>query len=219
MNWLLLSSKLIRCRARCPGRYGDSSSKNDSIATNKARDRQPERMVPVRLHGDNRVRTNVSLIPWPEPGAGSAPELVRHLAAHRFRLRVVAQHCATTLPSRRAAGVQASGGFSLQPPNRCTIPTTGCSPCAADCTGRVTVGMTRNFADGEARAAAAAHACGTSGVLVVNMGRPSGPDVCTSSLLHLTGCDPYLYAPRLGRPVPAPRASGAGAIDGAEAGA
>jgi hypothetical protein len=59
-------------------------------------------------------------IPRLGPGAGSALQLVRGLAAdafvnvvaHRFRLRVVAQHCAATLPSRRAAGVQASGGFS-----------------------------------------------------------------------------------------------------------
>jgi hypothetical protein len=59
-------------------------------------------------------------IPRLERRAGSALELVRDLTAdafvnvgtHRFRLRVVAQHCAATLPSRRAAGVQASGGFS-----------------------------------------------------------------------------------------------------------
>jgi hypothetical protein len=59
-------------------------------------------------------------IPRLEPGTGSALQLVRDLTAdafvnvgaHRFRLRIVAQHCAATLPSRRAAGVQASGGFS-----------------------------------------------------------------------------------------------------------
>src|SRR5437016_296149 len=59
-------------------------------------------------------------IPRLEPGAGSILDLVRDLTAdafvnvgaHRFRLRVVAQHYAATLPSRRAAGVQASGGFS-----------------------------------------------------------------------------------------------------------
>jgi hypothetical protein len=59
-------------------------------------------------------------IPRLEPEAGSALQLVRDLTAdafsnvhaHRFRLRVIAQHCAATLPSRRAAGVQASSGFS-----------------------------------------------------------------------------------------------------------
>lgn len=30
-----------------------------------------------------------------------------------------------------------------------TIPTGGCSPCAADCAGRPTVGMTRDFVDGK----------------------------------------------------------------------
>ena len=167
-----------------------------------------------------------------------------------FVSRVVAQHCAATLPSRRAAGVQASGGFSgaekatpssrssftrngvclfgwkpldarrgqrpkpserrLQPPKCCTTPTTGCSPCAADCTGRLTVGMTRDFADGEARPAAASHTCGTSGVLAVKY----GTTVRTGCAHELTRCDPYLDAPRRGRPVPAPGASGAAAIEG-----
>ena len=68
-----------------------------------------------------------------------------------------------------------------QPPKCCTTPTTGCSPCAADCTGRLTVGMTRDFADGEARTAAASRTCGTSGVLPVNMERPSGSGVRTGS--------------------------------------
>jgi hypothetical protein len=60
---------------------------------------------------------------------------------------------------RRLAGVL---GFA--DPACCTIPITGCSPCAADCTGRLTVGMMRDFSDGEARAAAPRHTCGTSGV-------------------------------------------------------
>jgi hypothetical protein len=67
-----------------------------------------------------------------------------------------------------------------------TIPITGCSPCAADCTGRLTVGMKRDFADGEARAATASHACGTAGVLTVNAERPSGPG-CAHDL---TRCRP-----------------------------
>jgi hypothetical protein len=45
-----------------------------------------------------------------------------------------------------------------------TIPTGGCSPCASDCTGRLNVGMTRDFADREASGAAPSHTCGTSGV-------------------------------------------------------
>ena len=49
-------------------------------------------------------------------------------------------------------------------PACCTIPITGCSPCAADCTGRLTVGMTRDFADGEARATTPSHTCITCGV-------------------------------------------------------
>jgi hypothetical protein len=43
-------------------------------------------------------------------------------------------------------------------PMCCTIPTGGYSACAADCTGRLTVGMMSDFADGEARAATALHA-------------------------------------------------------------
>jgi hypothetical protein len=69
---------------------------------------------------DQAVHGGVLGISRLEPGAGSALQLVPDLTAdafvtdgtHRFRLRVVAQHCAATLPSRRAAGVQASGGFS-----------------------------------------------------------------------------------------------------------
>jgi hypothetical protein len=45
-------------------------------------------------------------------------------------------------------------------PRCCTIPVKGSSPCAADCTGKLTVGMTRDFADGEVRAVAASHASG-----------------------------------------------------------
>jgi hypothetical protein len=59
-------------------------------------------------------------------------------------------------------------------------PDRGCSPCAADCTGRLTVGMTRDFADGETRTATASHTCGTSGVLAVKMERPSVPCVRTN---------------------------------------
>jgi hypothetical protein len=60
-------------------------------------------------------------IPRLEPGARSTLALVRNLTAdafvnvgtHRFASAgVVARHCAATLPWRRAAGVQASGGFS-----------------------------------------------------------------------------------------------------------
>jgi hypothetical protein len=51
-------------------------------------------------------------------------------------------------------------------PTCCTIPN-GCSPCAADCTARLTVGMTRDFAEGEASPAVALNGCGTSGVLAV----------------------------------------------------
>src|SRR5712691_7417624 len=60
------------------------------------------------------------------------------------------------------------------------IPTTGRSPCAADCIGRLTAGMTRDFADDEVRATAVPHACATSAVFAVNTERPSGPGVCTS---------------------------------------
>jgi hypothetical protein len=45
----------------------------------------------------------------------------------------------------------------------------GCSPCAAGCTDILTVGMTRDFAEREARPAAALHTCDTPGVLAVTM--------------------------------------------------
>jgi hypothetical protein len=115
-------------------------------------------------------------IPRLERKAGSALELVRDC----FRLRV-AQHCAATQPSRRAAGVQASGGFSgAEKATR-----DGCSAWLsalqlgldrrdrpalrnADTFGTQSLDLSRKritLADGEARAAAASDACGTSGVL------------------------------------------------------
>jgi hypothetical protein len=62
-------------------------------------------------------------------------------------------------------------------PACCTIPIRGVRPCAVDCTGRLIVEMTRDFADGKARAAGPWHTCDTSGVLAVNTERPSGPGV------------------------------------------
>jgi hypothetical protein len=59
-------------------------------------------------------------------------------------------------PPRRRSWLHRSGG--------CTIPIAGCSPCPADCTGGLTVGMTRDFADGEASGAEPSHTCGTAGV-------------------------------------------------------
>jgi hypothetical protein len=67
---------------------------------------------------------------------------------------------------------------------------TGCSPCAADCTGKLTVGMTIDFADGKARAAAASHACGTSSVLT-EWEKAVRPDVRTCR----AGATHAFYAP------------------------
>src|SRR3979411_1563446 len=97
----------------------------------------------------------------PQPCLRGEQRVCKHQAASQEPKK---QHRLRVLPSRETVSVFLGGsrlmraeGSALspserrrQPPKCCTTPTTGCSPCAADCTGRLTVGMTRDFGAGEA---------------------------------------------------------------------
>ena len=133
-------------------------------------------MVPVRLHGDNRADDAR------HPHDPSLPLCEVHRCRRPWSLGSNSRNQGIALVSspfidvnrqpKSSADVREPPTLEPVPPRRRPWlrrsgvphdPDHGCSPCAADCTGRLTVGMTRDFADGEASGAAPSHTCGTSG--------------------------------------------------------